>query len=304
MSSTVKNTRSFISAFLLFIFVISGVYAQQGIYNWEKSKDLYPGIDHVKVKVTAPRLLSINCMRIDTKTKGLKFYTTPKCASWEANKSETLRKSTRNFIRESQLSDKKIVAAINADFFSPWPVPWNQETMTNLLGLSVSDGSVVSPGNDRPSFIITKDNKLKMAVTNADFDTSDIQTAVSGSVFILVDGNLISGSPDLHPRTAIGIDKDGRYVFFMTIDGRQPRSSGATEQEVGTWLKYFGANNGINMDGGGSATMAWWNPKKRSADKAELLNLPVGKGSSSDNSVTERFNGNNIGIYYIPVTTQ
>ena len=48
------------------------------------------------------------------------------------------------------------------------------------------------------------------------------------------------------------------------------------------------------MDGGGSTTMAWWNP----TDKAsELLNVPVGYGAYQTN--TERCDGNSIGVYYV-----
>ncbi len=56
----------------------------------------------------------------------------------------------------------------------------------------------------------------------------------------------------------------------MTIDGRQPEvSRGATTAETGEWLLRFGSHTGINMDGGGSTTMAWWN---LDIEKAEILN--------------------------------
>ena len=63
----------------------------------------------------------------------------------------------------------------------------------------------------------------------------------------------------------------------MTIDGRQLASDGATTSEVGAWLKHFGAHTGINMDGGGSTTMAWWNPDGSGTNKSELLNFPVAR---------------------------
>ena len=53
------------------------------------------------------------------------------------------------------------------------------------------------------------------------------------------------------------------------------------------------------MDGGGSTTMAWWNPNAMGADKSELLNFPVGTGR---NLALERTVGNSLGVYYfVPI---
>ena len=82
---------------------------------------------------------------------------------------------------------------------------------------------------------------------------------------------------------------------MMTIDGRQFASAGATTGDVGSWLKHFGAYTGINMDGGGSTTMAWWNPNNAGSDKSELLNYPVGTGWGFRR---ERTVGSNFGVYY------
>lgn len=56
------------------------------------------------------------------------------------------------------------------------------------------------------------------------------------------------------------------------------------------------------MDGGGSTTIAWWNPHAEGKDKCQLLNRPVGDGSKSDGLAesafepSERANGNNLGV--------
>jgi hypothetical protein len=61
---------------------------------------------------------------------------------------------------------------------------------------------------------------------------------------------------DRHPRTAIAKLKDGR-VFLATVDGRQPGVSvGMTLAELASLLLEYGAVDGINLDGGGSTTMA------------------------------------------------
>jgi hypothetical protein len=59
-----------------------------------------------------------------------------------------------------------------------------------------------------------------------------------------------------HPRTAVGVRADGRIVL-VTVDGRQPeRSVGMTIAELAALLLELGALEAINMDGGGSTTMA------------------------------------------------
>lgn len=269
-------------------------WGQAGTYDWSKAEQLYPGIRRVNVAVTAPRLMNINCLQIDTQTPGLNFFTTPRYALWRENIEETQRQATRKFIMQSQATSKKLVAAINCDAFSPWPAPWNKNTLTNLSGLAVSEGTLVSPGSGEPSFIIGKNKAVSMATTTPATDISNIRTAVSGFGFVLTDGKELMGDDSIHPRTGTGISQDNRYVYFATIDGRQAVSAGATTNELGQWLKHFGAYTGINMDGGGSTTMAWWDPKAPGPDKTTLLNVPVGGGPAG----SERCNGNNIGIYY------
>ncbi|NOY77186.1 MAG: phosphodiester glycosidase family protein [Calditrichaeota bacterium] len=59
-----------------------------------------------------------------------------------------------------------------------------------------------------------------------------------------------------HPRTAVGISRDGKTLFWMVVDGRQPGYSlGMTLRELADFLKSLGAYNAVNLDGGGSSTM-------------------------------------------------
>ena len=288
-----------VRALILSLLLPCVTYGQEGTHDWSEAKELYPGIKHVEVTVSNPRKMVINAMQIDTATPGLKFYTTGRCSPWAENSAETQRQRTRDFIRESQTTDKKLVVAINADAWSPWiPAEWDQQTTRDVLGLAVSEGTLVSNGSGRASLIFGKNGIVSMASTSASYDISDIQTAVSGFGFCLSEGTPLPSGNDLHPRTGTGLSQNSRYVYFMTIDGRQPDSEGATTEEVGSWLKYFGAYTGINMDGGGSTTMAWWDPDAADSDKCKLLNNPRGSGGWNI-LMTERCVGNNIGVYYV-----
>jgi exopolysaccharide biosynthesis protein len=59
-----------------------------------------------------------------------------------------------------------------------------------------------------------------------------------------------------HPRTALAIK--GNKVLLITVDGRNERSAGMSLYELASVLKWLKANDGINLDGGGSTTM-WVN---------------------------------------------
>ncbi len=61
---------------------------------------------------------------------------------------------------------------------------------------------------------------------------------------------------DRDPRTAIGINRNGRYLYLMVVDGRQPfYSDGATFAELAELMKKQGAYFAMALDGGGSSTM-------------------------------------------------
>jgi len=74
------------------------------------------------------------------------------------------------------------------------------------------------------------------------------------------------------PRTAIGLNKAGRWLIFMVVDGRQAGfSEGVTFPELADLLISYGVYTGVNMDGGGSSTMVI----KGADAKARLLNSPI-----------------------------
>lgn len=77
-----------------------------------------------------------------------------------------------------------------------------------------------------------------------------------------------------HPRTLAGVTKQGSLIL-ATIDGRDPGVTvGANMFEAAQLMKWLGARNAINLDGGGSTTMVVKNKVvNRPSDGAER---PVG----------------------------
>jgi hypothetical protein len=83
---------------------------------------------------------------------------------------------------------------------------------------------------------------------------------VSSQEIIVVDGEPRL-SPDVvhsrnrHPRSAVGFTRDARTMFLVLVEGRTPRSAGATTRELGVIMRDLGAWRALRLDGGGSSTL-------------------------------------------------
>ena len=141
---------------------------------------------------------------------------------------------------------------------------------------------------------LTANNAATLIGTNwPAADTAGIWTAVSGKNPLLYRGVYVGTNVTVAPRTALGLGPDGRYLFLLTIDGRQPGySDGATDLDTAVWLGRSGAYDAVMLDGGGSSTMV----VSDGQGGATLLNQPI------HNNVPgmERAVGNHLGIYAGP----
>ncbi len=269
--------------------------------DWSQARQLYPGIEHQRWELKDPRPLVVNCLRVDPKTSGLKFHTTGRIEGWENGVVETRRQTVRDYLRSEREKGIPLVVAMNADAFT-LKTAYDREDPCDLLGLAIAGGTVVSSPTGSPSLVVRQSGELRIEALPKEADLEGIEVAVSGFGLCLRDGQPLPSGDDLHPRTGLGLSKQGDYLFLVTIDGRQPASHGATTAELGAILAQVGAFIAINMDGGGSTTLAWWNPKGR-GDACELLNQPVGNGQAWSPAakpemfrISERTNGNNFGI--------
>lgn len=88
-------------------------------------------------------------------------------------------------------------------------------------------------------------------------DVKDIREAVGGSGHIILRNGEITNinNPDLHPRTFMGINREGTRIYSVVVDGRTPKSAGIDLDDEGRVLQWLGAYMGINLDGGGSSCM-------------------------------------------------
>lgn len=89
-------------------------------------------------------------------------------------------------------------------------------------------------------------------------DVKDFRDAIGGSGHIILRNGEITNinNPDLHPRTFMGISRDRDKLFSVVVDGRYGGSAGIDLDDQGRVLKWLGAWDGLNLDGGGSSCVA------------------------------------------------
>lgn len=114
------------------------------------------------------------------------------------------------------------------------------------------------------------------------------QVAVSGDRPLLLNGaRTVINDRLMHPRTAVGIDVDGRKLLFLVIDGRSAVSRGYTMVELATMMQALGAESALNFDGGGSSTLY----SRKVTGEMGVINEP-------SDGLAERKVANGVGIYY------
>jgi hypothetical protein len=222
---------------------------------------------------------------------------------------------------------------VNGDGLTPWhsngPFDYYPHTgdPVDPIGLAASRGVVYAGDtDDEPTLYISRTNQARFGTP-----TGKVYNAISGNVMLVEQGRAVvglavqlanerqtekrqeekrsegrkasegpgqEGDPTLEedqpqPRTAIALDKPGRRLIILVIDGRQPNySEGATLQELAEILISKGAQTGMNLDGGGSSTLAVEGENGR----PELLNSPIHQRIPG----RQRPVGNHLGIFANP----
>lgn len=81
--------------------------------------------------------------------------------------------------------------------------------------------------------------------------------AIWGRVDAIVGGTVVAEDYRFdQPRAVMGVDRDGKRLYLLAVDGRQPgRSLGFTRVQVGEFLRAFGVHDAMLCDEGGSACL-------------------------------------------------
>ncbi len=239
--------------------------------------------------------LQLLCYRVDLSDPEVIPFTTAKCTNCAPY--ETLAQNTSHFLEQYGVQ-----VAINGGFYQssvgPNDVPIG--TPENVRGMAISLGNVVSQADDpaHAATILISDSRVPtlIPVNNPPVSTIGVHTAISGDRVLLTNG-VVAPAPnpnDRDPRSAVGFSEDGRYLYLMTLDGRQPGwSDGADWATTAQWLRNFGAYQGINIDGGGSTTMVMADCQGKA--------VRINRSSFVAAYGRERIIGHNFGVYAPPL---
>ena len=110
--------------------------------------------------------------------------------------------------------------------------------------------------------IIEFDNVVLYGPTSASQTERIVPTQVvsgnpknlSGGIILDSEGERSDASA-YHPRTGIGISQTGDSIIMMVIDGRSQISAGVRTSQLAGIMRYAGAYEAVNLDGGGSSTL-------------------------------------------------
>lgn len=228
----------------------------------EEKNALCDGLDyvlyHIKDKNNAP----VEAFAFFCDPEKVFFYAgTAKDGYESANSLDTVEGQAKSAIENGV----EILGATNADFFDMFGDG-------HPSGMCAKNGKIIYRGpKDRPFFALLKNGKVSITC-----DETDVLHAVGGFYILLKDGefgDLAVYEPfgcNRHPRTAVGICPDGKFIVLV-VDGRIPDySNGATLLDLALFFKKLGATEALNLDGGGSSTFL-----VRDGDGFKLLNNPA-----------------------------
>jgi hypothetical protein len=289
---TKKLTRRILGILVVMSLCVGGflVYDRGRPAPIPTKQKLYEGVTYRRVVRVLPRPLIAHVLEIDTKVNGIEFLVTPA----DSEGATPLKaRTTSQFLEEFGLQ-----IAINGDKFYPWwshsPADFYPHVGDPVapVGFTASQGKVYWIGDIEevgiePTLYINRRNALSF-----NNQPSRVHHAISGDRMIVLKGEIAPDldNGELEPRTAIGINRNGRFLYLVVVDGRQPfYSAGATFVDLAELLIDQGVYAAMSLDGGGSSTMV----VEGENGQPKILNSPI----DSYIPGRERPVGNHLGIY-------
>jgi len=166
-------------------------------------------------------------------------------------------------------SESSILADLVAKYGGNWVVinaPYFNSTTGALLGKTFQNGKVIFPDvvgkTEQRPHLYRKNGRFGIGRLN---DPAGVDWAVVGVPTLSTGGKAInppraeektpSDVPGVNPRMITGIKADGTFGIIV-VDGRGAKDRGLTTEESGIMAVSLGYPESVNLDGGGSATIA------------------------------------------------
>lgn len=170
----------------------------------------------------------------------------------------------KNQAEEVNATHHQVIAAINGDFIDNQyeTLPRPPHGIVHKNGVVIKD--VYTHTAEKPqqglTFFGLDRNKEPIIGGRDDYQAAsgELFNATGGGVFLVKNGQIQSQTiHSIHPRTGIGYRTDGTVIMFV-VDGRDSKyntgSTGMKYTEMASVFYALGAENAINLDGGGSST--------------------------------------------------
>jgi exopolysaccharide biosynthesis protein len=208
--------------------------------DWTRVSD---GVDYRKFESNGMR---VHVVRVDLTSDDIRVVATPESQ------------------RRSKVSDfakkNKALVAINADYFTKEFQP---------IGLIAGPCGVWKGSKDtgREGIIAVGDGRARIDPQKEVLEQPEpwMESIVSGWPMLVksctpLTASQLPGSDGFtrtpHPRTAVGVSKDGTTMYFVVADGRRDGIPGMTLARLARFLSdELGVCAAMNLDGGGSSAM-------------------------------------------------
>lgn len=263
----------------------------------DKQQQLFQGIVYQRDARNSPRPLMVHTVTIDLTAPGIKLLVTP---GNKVNKNEFAARTTSEFVQEFNLQ-----LAINGSFFYPFrQYPPNSYPKPSdpviVQGQVISEGKSYAPPKATSSVLCISKFLRAQIYAQIYQQRCPIGTSegLAGREILLKEGKPAvlggrGGENLFSPRTAVAIDKSGKTLWLIIVDGRQRfYSEGVSLAELTTIIQELGADSALNLDGGGSTTLVVANKTK-----LRVLNSPI----QTRIPTRQRPVANHLGIYALPV---
>ncbi|MCA9575478.1 MAG: phosphodiester glycosidase family protein [Polyangiales bacterium] len=201
-----------------------------------------PGLRYLRRTTSRPAV--IHALVVDLRVPGVRVEATPHADRWST-------------VSEFADTGPGYAAAINGGFWSSFADPY---------GLQVGGGEAwpsLEDDGETTLFAVRADGRARITHRTGRTPTNNhYRAAVSGIPTLVRAGQVADSEIDRigaaygrHPRTAVGVSRDGHTVFLVVVDGRRGGSRGLNLYELADFMHDIGAHDAMNLDGGGSSAM-------------------------------------------------
>jgi Phosphodiester glycosidase len=280
-----------------------------------RTRQPYRGVTLIERVLTTPRLARLHLAQVDLRAPGVRVAVSPPAGDRETTRETTVEFMTR---QGAQL-------AVNGHFFLPFPAD-DRDAWVIGLGASEGRvySAFESPDQsfaivrDAPALVFDQRQRARIVPRRPGGDGRRVRgrgviwNAVAGSAQVVTDGRVTVPTyrDDTHPqgaltpgpagrytnthswydlitsRTVAGLSRNRQVLTLVAVEGRGG-VEGLTVTEIATLLaRDHGVWNALNLDGGGSTSLAWVDPD---TGQAALLNTsqdnPAGRQVASSLAV-------------------